>query len=210
LVPVLATYVLVIVAWIGAWLLHESIGLGGQSEALDTLYWTGAKILIWLLPIPIVARACLGKPVTHSLPLGRWGSGVRIGLIFGVAFVGLSLIGDGFAKRPALPTVSPGLLNALVIAPLFEEIVFRGFMLTSVQDAGLPFWGANSLTAVLFLGLHLPGWSFMASPNLTQPMAMVGIVLVGLGAGLSRQRSGSLWGSITFHAVNNLAGAILR
>jgi membrane protease YdiL (CAAX protease family) len=210
LVLALATYALVISAWISAWLLHDGIGLSSQAEALDTLYWTCAKILIWLLPIPIVARACLGKPLAHYLSRGRWRSGVSIGLIFGVVFVGLSLLGDGFAKRPGLPAVSPGLLNALVIAPIFEEIVFRGFFLTSLQDAGLPFWGANSLTAALFLGLHLPGWYFMASPSLTHPLAMVGILLVGLGAGLSRRRSGSLWGSITFHAVNNLAGAILR
>ena len=116
---------------------------------------------------------------------------------------------DGFAWKLALPFVSSGLLNALMIAPVSEELLFRGFFLGSLQEAQVPFWIANGMTALLFLGLHLPGWYFMGSANLSEVMVMVGIALVGLGAGLSKQWSHSLWGSITFHAVNNIYSALL-
>jgi membrane protease YdiL (CAAX protease family) len=205
----LAVYAGIVIAWIGAWLMHDSLGLSSRSEALDTLYWTGAKLLIWLLPVAVVVRVWIRKPLAEYLSLRRWRSGVTTGVTLGAAFVALSLAADGFARKLGPPTVTPGLLNALVIAPAFEEIVFRGFVLTSLQDARVPFWPANLVTAVLFLGLHMPGWYFMASPSLLHPAAMVGILLVALGAGLSKRRSGSLWGAISFHLVNNLASAIL-
>jgi hypothetical protein len=48
---VLAFYTLLIVAWTGAWLLYRSIGLASRSSDVQTLYWTAAKLLIWLVPI---------------------------------------------------------------------------------------------------------------------------------------------------------------
>jgi membrane protease YdiL (CAAX protease family) len=197
-------------AWIGAWLLHSAIGPSPRQEGLDTLYWTVAKLLVWLLPIPILVRTWTGQHLAGYISMGHVRRGITAGVALGLGFVILSLGKDAFTRSFGPPSISPGLLNALVIAPVFEEILFRGFILRSLLESGLRFWPANLLTALLFLGIHLPGWSFAASPSLTQPAAMVGIVLVGLGAGLAKQRSDSLWGSILFHAVNNLYSAFLR
>jgi membrane protease YdiL (CAAX protease family) len=197
-------------AWIGAWLLHNATGPNPQQEGLDTLSWTVAKLLVWLLPIPFLVRIWTGQRLAEYLSLGHICRGITTGLVFGLGFVILSLGKDAFTRSFGPPTPSPGLLNVLVIAPIFEEILFRGFILRSLQESGLRFWPANLLTAALFLAIHLPGWYFTSSPSLTQPAAMLGIVLVGLGAGLAKQRSGSLWGSILFHAVNNLYSAFLR
>jgi membrane protease YdiL (CAAX protease family) len=125
-------------------------------------------------------------------------------------FVALSLLKDVFTRPFGVPAAEPGLLNALLIAPLFEEILFRGFFLGALQSSGVGFWTANVIVALMFLGIHLPGWYFMASPSLTQGAAILGILLVGLGAGFARARSGSLSGSIAFHVVNNLYSAFLR
>lgn len=197
-------------AWIGAWLLHDASGLSPQQEGLDTLYWTVAKLLVWLLPIPVLVRMWSGQRLAEYLSLRHVRRGITTGLAFGLGFAVLSFGRDAFTRSFGPPAFTPGLLNALVIAPVFEEVLFRGFVLWSLQESGLRFWPANLLTAVLFLAIHLPGWYFAASPSLAQPAAMVGIVLVGLGAGLAKRRSDSLWGSIVFHAVNNLYSAFLR
>jgi uncharacterized protein len=207
---VLAYYAALMVAWCGAWLVHNAVGLDKQSEAIDTLFWTGAKLLIWLLPIPLLVRTWTGEPLVTFLSLRRVRQGVATGVVFGLAFVVVSAVKDVVTRQLGVPTPSPGLVNALVIAPVLEEIVFRGILLHALQDAQVRFWPANLLTALLFLGMHLPGWYFVGSASLTQGIAMVGIVLVGLGAGYSKQRSGSLWGSILFHTVNNLYSAFLK
>jgi membrane protease YdiL (CAAX protease family) len=197
-------------AWIGAWRLHGAIGLDRQTDGLDTLYWTLAKLLVWLLPIPILVRAWTTEPLAGYLGLRHARRGIVTGAAFGIGFAILSFGRDAFTRSFGPPSVTPGLLNALVIAPIFEEIVFRGFILGSLRRAGLRFWPANLVAALLFLGIHLPGWYVMGSPSLGQGAAMLGIVLVGVGAGCAKQRSGSLWGSVLFHAVNNLYSAFPR
>jgi uncharacterized protein len=207
---VLSYYALLIVAWIGAWLIHERLGVAGQTPLVDTLYWTMAKLLVWLLPACATLRIYFQVPVAAYLSLHGLRRGTQIGLTLGVAFALISLVRDAFTRSFGLPVPDPGLVNALVIAPLLEELLFRGFLLAALQETGLPFWQANVVTALMFLGLHLPGWYVMGSPNISDAAAMLGIVVVGLVAGLAKRLSGSTWGSTLFHAVNNLYSAFLR
>jgi membrane protease YdiL (CAAX protease family) len=96
------------------------------------------------------------------------------------------------------------LLNVLVIAPLFEEVVFRGFVLRALEESGTRFWPSNVLAAVMFLGLHVPGWHFMGVLKPSQAITALGIVVIGMLAGYARHRSGSTWASVFVHFVNNL------
>ena len=41
------------------------------------------------------------------------------------------------------------LLSAVILAPLFEEILFRGYLFRFLRS-GFPFWAAASVTALLF------------------------------------------------------------
>jgi membrane protease YdiL (CAAX protease family) len=210
MVLTLGYYGLLIAAWIGAWVVHGTMSLSEQATLADTVYWTCAKMLIWLLPIFAIISVRKQRSITAYLCLKDARNGVAIGVVCGVAFAALTFLRDVFTRRFGLPAGDPGLLNALLIAPLFEEIVFRGFLLRLLQDADLGFWAADVVTATLFLGIHLPGWYFMGSPNLWNGAAMLGIFLVGMVAGYAKQRSGSLWGAIVFHFVNNLYSAFVR
>lgn len=67
---------------------------------------------------------------------------------------------DAFTRSHALPSATWGTLKALIVAPLFEEMVFRGFALTALEESGFPSWPATAIAGILFLGLHLPGWHF--------------------------------------------------
>src|SRR5689334_6493278 len=146
----LGYYGLLIAAWIVAWIIHQTFVPEATSIAVDTIYWTCAKLLIWLLPIFVVISVRKRQRIAEYLCLREPCKGVVIGVVCAVAFVAVTLLRDVLTRRFELPSIDPGLLNALLIAPLFEEIVFRGFVLRLLLEADLGFWAADIGTAALF------------------------------------------------------------
>jgi membrane protease YdiL (CAAX protease family) len=201
---ILPYYMLLISAWIAAWLFSIQIGLGGESAGVGVIYWTLAKILLWLMPILVIIKLCLQRSILEYLAMRQLFVGAKTGIVCGLIFAAVSFLADVSTKRFILPSIDPGLLNALLIAPVFEEILFRGFILRALQESAISFWIANLITACMFLGIHVPGWYFMDSPRMFQVPAILGIILVGLCAGVSKHISGSIYGSIAFHLVNNM------
>lgn len=80
-----------------------------------------------------------------------------------------------------------------VIAPICEELLFRGFMFTSLRNLWGP-WPAAVLTGLIFGAVHTA--SAPAADLL--PLAMLGFVLC-----LLYRATGSLYPCIALHAVNN-------
>ena len=108
------------------------------------------------------------------------------------------------ALKPAGPLDVLVSIAAIAVAPaVCEEILFRGVILPSfLRPLGAT--GAILLSATLFGSIHLdviPGLS-SAGPALTfyrVPFALA----VGVGLGLLRVRTGSLWPSLLAHATLN-------
>lgn len=81
-------------------------------------------------------------------------------------------------------------LTAVVLAPVFEEVLFRGILFVSLRQAGYPqvaFWA----TAMFFSATHLNLMTFL-------PLVFFALVL-----NVFYERTGSLTGPITAHAVFN-------
>lgn len=94
------------------------------------------------------------------------------------------------AKAPSL------LLTATTIglgASLSEELLFRGFLLTSLAGTSLGFWPAACLATFGWTLLHL-GYSWIG---------LVEVFLFGLYFSWLLWRTGSLWPSLFSHAVYN-------
>ena len=83
----------------------------------------------------------------------------------------------------------PILFGGVLLAPLVEEILFRGYLLGTLRLA-LPSWPAQLLTAALFGLVH--GW------NYALPIAVLGLLF-----GWLRQRHDALAPAILAHAVHN-------
>jgi uncharacterized protein len=81
-------------------------------------------------------------------------------------------------------------LTAAVAAPLFEEYLFRGFLLTSLTRY-FSSWQAIALSAVIFAAAHL-------SVSEILPLATLGMVL-----GYVYQRTGSLLAAMLLHGLWN-------
>ena len=82
-------------------------------------------------------------------------------------------------------------LVAVVMAPLFEEVIFRGFLFRGFANSWGWVWGALA-SAAIFGAAHLQLDVFL-------PLAALGFVLAW-----AYHRTGSLWTCITMHALFNL------
>ncbi|WP_027376390.1 CPBP family intramembrane glutamic endopeptidase [Kaistella palustris] len=89
------------------------------------------------------------------------------------------------------------ILLAVVMAPLFEEIVFRGIVQKGLINKGVKPWKAIAFSALLFGLVHGNPWQF------------VGAVLLGSVLGVVYYKTKSLLMSILLHAFNNLCSSVL-
>jgi CAAX protease family protein len=84
----------------------------------------------------------------------------------------------------------------VIVAPVVEEVIFRGVLLPSVSGRFGERWGIG-VTTVVFAAMHLNPFSFL-------PILLVGWVLAALFL-----RARSLWVSIVCHAVFNGIGVLV-
>lgn len=91
--------------------------------------------------------------------MSNWASLGRSGLV--VAFVavlaipGAFIASDFYGFRLVLNTHTDYLLF-LVLAPVVEELIFRGWIQPELGHRGFGPWASNGLTSVLFASAHLP------------------------------------------------------
>ena len=81
-------------------------------------------------------------------------------------------------------------VTAVFIAPIIEELVFRGFMLRAFAKH-LPVWGAVVASSVLFSAIHV-------TPGVFFPLMILGAVMAILTV-----KTKSIYPAIVFHMINN-------
>jgi membrane protease YdiL (CAAX protease family) len=86
------------------------------------------------------------------------------------------------------------LFAVCVIAPVIEELIFRGFLFQAAERAVNP-WFAWVASSVLFAGYH------------ADPIHVIAVLFTGLFLGWLRLRSGSVWPGMLAHAGNNCLAA---
>lgn len=89
-------------------------------------------------------------------------------------------------------------VSLVILPPLAEEIVMRGFIFTSLRKH-FRFAGATLITSLIFAVAHLPEGG-AAGPLY---IAAVDTFLLSLVLCFLREKTGSLWASITLHALKN-------
>lgn len=89
------------------------------------------------------------------------------------------------------------IITAVVMAPVFEEIIFRGIIQKGLMNAGIKPWKAILFSSVVFGLVHANPWQF------------VGAVLLGCVLGLVYYKTKSLLLPMLLHAFNNLCSSIL-
>ena len=132
----------------------------------------------------------------------RWGLGgyvAALPMVLAISLINQKIIGEKGGGNPLLDIILQThdigtwfilLVMVSVLAPIFEEIVFRGFALTSLSRF-LPIGGAIAISAALFAVAHLNIADFL-------PLFVLGSIL-----GTIYAQSRNLLSSILLHSLWN-------
>lgn len=188
-----------------------------HGKTLSTIEPRGAVIVLCVLiatnlAIVLLAWRFLDRKRLPELWLdvrAGWGRALGLGLLVGLSEVllttgGLALSGGvtstwvfGTGSVVAWGVAAGWLAASCILAPLSEEIWYRGYILQNINRG----WGitaAAAISALLFGGLHL------ANPN-AEWLGAVNIALSGLLWTLGILLTKSLWFAIGAHAAWNFA-----
>jgi membrane protease YdiL (CAAX protease family) len=181
-----------LIVWLIAWLMPE-------PQLINPLFTVASAIVIALT---LLASKLLGGRATDVLALrgtpGGWrtyASAVVCTVLVVAPFLAAAAyyVGGGSTGEPGWWSWAQSWLSALIIAPLSEELLFRGLLLASLTRT-LGFWGASVVTSLLWTAVHGP------RPIFFYPMAF------GWGLFFSwlLWRTGSLRVTILCHGLMNL------
>jgi membrane protease YdiL (CAAX protease family) len=192
--------------WMVAWIVHEAVFvprgwcLGSWGAGL---YWTVAKLAVWIGPTIWLLRRS-HEPLGAATGLGT-ARGLPQGVLIAFAWLGIQALTSKVRGvwPPPQSTGGYGAVNAYIIAPVFEELVFRGFALRRLRARGVRFWPAALATSIAFGLLHVPGWLFMKGVSVTALSLLGPVVFVGVVLAAVSWRLPSLWACIAVHLANN-------
>ena len=150
-------------------IINDYLGLTPVS-LLTLLKWMVLLVVI-VIGIDSLTYA-LGKPIIPEFMVKAYGSSSNL-VLFAFAIV--------------------------IAAPIFEELFFRGFLITGLQSSYVGPYGAITLTSMIWASIHLQ-YDFY----------YICIIFVfGLVLGLARLQTNSLYVPIMMHALNNFLSFIL-
>jgi len=150
--------------------------------------------------VPCCAAACIARPRLgrrdlHLAPVGLAIGAASLGCLLWTA----GLVGWSAGLQPPAPARAPDAASAwialVVLAPVFEEVVYRGPLLDALR-AAMGTAAALALSAAAFAAPHGSAWVALAC------------VPLGLALGALRLRTASLGLVIGAHAGVNLAGLV--
>jgi len=87
----------------------------------------------------------------------------------------------------------------LLQAPLFEEVLFRGFMFRGIQQSRLGSAGAILITSLAWTAMHVQYDAF----------GLATVFLLGIVFGIARRTSGSICVTLVMHLAYNLVSLIM-
>ncbi|MEM9136826.1 MAG: type II CAAX endopeptidase family protein [Cyanobacteria bacterium P01_F01_bin.42] len=161
----------------------------------------GLGLIVWMTR-PYLSNFFRWLPIDFKGSWIKWGLGgyvVALPMVLLISVVNQKLLGDQGGGNPLLDIILRThdvgtwfvlLFMVSVLAPLFEETVFRGFALTSLYRY-FPLWVAVTASALLFAIAHLNIADFL-------PLFCLGCIL-----GTVYARSKNLLASIMLHSLWN-------
>lgn len=104
----------------------------------------------------------------------------------------------GFTNAAGFGALALTFVSLVILPPIVEETLVRGFLYTSLKSA-MPQLGAALVTSAIFASAHLQAGS--GAPLLW--IAAIDTFVLSLFLIYLREKTGSLWASMTLHALKN-------
>ena len=147
-----------------------------------------------------------------------WSCSVGIGILYGASIVANILVNlllgskgaDGSANQQLFELLLSNNLiimaiQAVILAPIVEELLFRGVIFRSLRKYGLLI--AHIVSALLFGFLHI--YSALLNGDMTQLIQMIPYVAMGFVFSYSYEKRGNIGSAILLHMLNNLIAVAL-
>ena len=209
----LVTGLFAVVIYTGFWMLTHQLGIPNASDAAFGIV---SGIVALVVPVIVLVIAVKGRRYSlrdyfalNRIPRRDLALGIAGLLALIVAFEAMERLfgidagskSVGATYRAAklagmLPTLW---LAVVIVAPVTEELLFRGFLHRGWAPSWLGLSGTIILTSALWAALHQQyNW-----------LGILCIFVMGLLFGWIRQRSASTTLTIMLHALNNVIATIL-
>lgn len=176
------------------------------SPALVAQMILGQLLSLAILWVAAGFKGARAETLQLAAPQTGWLTAAGYGLLLALAIgpveillyrlAGIDLFTDGrwILEGLRTPHAWAVIVAAVVLAPLWEEVCFRGFLLSALAKTRLGFWPAALISSGLWTALHA-GYSW---PGLAS------VLMAGLGLSWIMLRTGSLRATVVAHAVLNV------
>ena len=114
--------------------------------------------------------------------------------VFPSLFLSLPDVSGLRERVPERTALMALLVSAVVVAPILEEMIFRGLVQSALRSLLGP-WATVIVASTLFAALHYGAADWVTLP---------GLLVLALILGWLYERTGSLWPGIIAHAGFNL------
>lgn len=186
------------------------------ADVNQSVFLVVANIVAWILTILLVIGlpwlAFKNKTSPKDLGLGEWPAWCDFGwlglgfvlylvLTFVTTFISMLLLSNvidfnqkqvtGFESISTQSEYILAFIGLVIVAPIAEEVLFRGYLFGKLKKAGIKTWVAIVVTSLMFAVAHFQG-------NVGIDVFALSVVLC-----LLRVWSGSLWPSIMLHMLKN-------
>lgn len=196
-------------------LLEKLLGTRLEESVRNAIYYYVVFALVVIVfwgYLGRTTRAFLDRPGGVLAPAGLglvafYGLNEICGRLLSLVMAGQANLNDAAIAGRVADAPRTTILILVVLAPVVEETLFRGYVFGSLRE--LSRWAAYLVSCLLFALLHV--WQFAAaSRDPSYLLLMVQYLVPGAVMAWTYERSGSLWGSVILHgAVNALAVASL-
>lgn len=194
--------------------LVQLIGAPGPLAllAIALLSTTTAALVAWLWrrradrPDPLPAAQAWRRPAVWGWAVGAGAASFALSQLLTWIAAGLQveLTPSNLAVLEPTAADRPWLLLgfAVLLAPLYEELLFRRVLFARLWHAGRP-WLGLALSSLAFALVHEPP---ALGDNGVATTALLWLAYAGMGSAFAwvYWRTGSLWTAIGAHAANNL------
>ncbi len=171
--------------WIGAIAAFDFIICRNQTKKKLNFNFSPKDATTWLIIFPMIfGMGLVAEVLTSFIP--------TTGPVFGKLYEQFEVLMSRLTLD--VPTM---IFTAVIMAPLFEEIVFRGIIQKGMINNGVSANKAIWITSILFGVIHMNLWQFG------------GAVLLGYVLGIVYEKTQSLLLPILLHLFNNLMATLL-
>lgn len=178
--------------------------------SLSAIVVQGVSFLGGLVGVGLYRQVEWRKMGWVNMPLYWWGASLVLGVLSLplMSSIGLAvqLAWQTEWVNPQTELIMPegfswgGMIGMAIgvglLIPLAEEAIFRGVVFYWLRQKS-SFWVAAGVSSLAFGLIH------------ADPLISTSTTVLGLLCAIAYEKSGSIWGAVTIHAVNNLLAVIL-